>query len=122
MRHIEVNQLWLQEKVTNGDIQVMKVKGEGNLADALTKALDGPGTRKHIGLSGQETIAGRHSLTPDFVTEEQEDVSKDEAGEEDGEYMQDELCAFVGQWPAGVELLELLCLSKVSQFVPSGIG
>ena len=36
IRHIEVHQLWLQEKVTRGVIEVMKVKGEGNLADALT--------------------------------------------------------------------------------------
>ena len=48
VRHIEVNQLWLQEKVNNGEIQVMKVKGEGNLADALTKALAGPGVKKHV--------------------------------------------------------------------------
>ena len=27
IRHIEVHQLWLQEKVNNGSIEVMKVKG-----------------------------------------------------------------------------------------------
>ena len=66
IRHIEVHQLWLQEKVSRGEIQVMKVKGEGNLADALTKPLDGPGVQKHLGLAGQEIKLGRHSLTPDF--------------------------------------------------------
>ena len=30
VRHIEVNQLWLQKKVSRGEIHVMKVKGEGN--------------------------------------------------------------------------------------------
>ena len=66
IRHIEVHQLWFQEKDSRGEIQVMKVKGEGNLADALTKPLDGPGVQKHLGLTGQEIKLGRHSLTPDF--------------------------------------------------------
>ena len=58
--------------MTKGEIQVMKVKGEGNLADALTKPLEGLGTKKHLDLSGQEIIAGRHELIPEFATEEQE--------------------------------------------------
>ena len=66
VRHIEVNQLWLQEKVNNGTIQVMKVKGEVNLADAMTKSLDGTGTAKHMELTGQEVVTGRHELTPDL--------------------------------------------------------
>ncbi len=36
MRHIERNQLWLQEKVNNGQLEIEKVKGEINRADALT--------------------------------------------------------------------------------------
>ena len=68
IRHIEVHQLWLQEKVNSGAIQVMKVKGEGNLADALTKPLDGPGVKKHLELTGQMITQGRHELTPDFET------------------------------------------------------
>ena len=40
VRHIEVNQLWLQEKVNLGLIEVEKVRGESNLADALTKHKD----------------------------------------------------------------------------------
>ena len=35
VRHIEVNQLWLQDKVSTGEIEIMKVKGTGNLADGL---------------------------------------------------------------------------------------
>ena len=31
VRHIEVNQLWLQEKVRNKDIELRKVKGLENL-------------------------------------------------------------------------------------------
>ena len=41
VRHIEVNQLWLQEKVYDGKIEIIKVKTENYLADVLTKAVDG---------------------------------------------------------------------------------
>ena len=37
VRHVEVNQLWVQEKVADGSIELNKVGGEANLADALTK-------------------------------------------------------------------------------------
>ena len=40
IRHIEVNQLWLQERVNNGEMEIEKVKGETNRADALTKYCD----------------------------------------------------------------------------------
>lgn len=41
IRHVEVNQLWLQEKVSNGTIEVEKVKGIISRADAVTKPKDG---------------------------------------------------------------------------------
>ena len=37
VRHIEVNTLWLQDKVREGEIMVEKVGGKINIADALTK-------------------------------------------------------------------------------------
>ena len=40
VRHIEVNQLWLQEKVAAGKFQVIKVPTDSNLADAFTKGVD----------------------------------------------------------------------------------
>ena len=66
IRHLELHQLWLQEKVNKREIEVMKIKGEGNLADALTKPLDGKATKDHIWLTNQEIKTGRHALTPDF--------------------------------------------------------
>ena len=67
----------------------MKVKGEGNLADALTKPLEGPGLRRHLELSGQEIMQGRHSLTPEFEAAAKEDKEGEEgesgvAGELEG--------------------------------------
>ena len=39
VRHIEVNQLWVQEKNETGELRYKKVRGNENPADALTKAL-----------------------------------------------------------------------------------
>jgi hypothetical protein len=106
---IEVNQLWLQEKVNNGDIEVMKVKGEGNLADALTKALDGTATTKHIELTKQELIAGRHQLTPDFETAQKSDKEKTiESSEIPDTWRHDLSQTFYGS-----TVLELLSLDRV---------
>ena len=39
MKHIEIRDLWLQEEVLNGRVKVLKVKGEENPADLMTKIL-----------------------------------------------------------------------------------
>ena len=41
VRHIEVTQLWLQEKVAEGLISVMKVGTKKNVSDGLTKGVSG---------------------------------------------------------------------------------
>ena len=41
VRHIEVNQLWVQEKVAKGEIDLIKIPGTENRADALTKYVEG---------------------------------------------------------------------------------
>ena len=120
VRHIEVNQLWLQDKVNTGEIEVMKVKGEGNLADALTKPLEGPGVKKHIALTRQELVEGRNVLTPEFETAEEERCDRQEQEEGGGED-QDEVLECVSRWPAGVEVLDLLCLSRLETAPLSGL-
>lgn len=37
VRHIELNELWLQELVANGRVSLFKVRGEDNFSDSLTK-------------------------------------------------------------------------------------
>ena len=107
VRHIEVNQLWLQEKVNAGDIEVMKVKGEGNLADALTKPLDGPGTSKHLVLTKQEVVAGRHNLTPDFeAAEDEQGLMQEAPGTQAGAGLS--VISELETMKAGSQLLDLL--------------
>ena len=64
VRHIEVCQLWLQEKVRQGEIKVEKVNTNENVADALTKYVSCDGTRMHMKCTNQHLLSGRHELAP----------------------------------------------------------
>ena len=64
IRHIEVNQLWLQDKVSSGDIEVIKVNGKTNIADPLTKYVDQDGIRKQFAGTHQRIVKGRHRIMP----------------------------------------------------------
>ena len=37
VRHMEFNQLWIQDRVAKGDIEICKVNGKEHIADILTK-------------------------------------------------------------------------------------
>ena len=60
-----MNQLWIQDKVSKGEIEVRKVSGEDNLADALTKLVDQTLLGLHMTGAGQEVREGRHELAPE---------------------------------------------------------
>ena len=64
VRHIEVRELWVQEKVSRGDLSIKKVKGEENVADGLTKHVDRPKMEKHMAFCGLRFVKGRHRLRP----------------------------------------------------------
>ena len=76
VRHIEVNQLWLQDKVNKKEIKITKVKGEENLADALTKPLEQRGLNRHIEGVGALLAQGRHPHMPkaDYCLEDECDA------------------------------------------------
>ena len=48
VRHIEVNQLWLQDKVYNGEITLNNVGTAENIAGAFTKAVNGETLQYHV--------------------------------------------------------------------------
>ena len=64
VRHIEVNQLWLQEKVANKVITVVKIKGTENPADALTKYLNSEKLLWHMKVVSSAVCQDRHALMP----------------------------------------------------------
>ena len=66
IRHIEVTQLWLQEKVRTKQITVNKLGTDDNLSDALTKGLDAAAILKHLEGVGVEIRTDRHTLAPEL--------------------------------------------------------
>ena len=64
VRHIEVNQLWHQEKVSKKEISIIKFGTEENLVDALTKAVDAKIISKHVAGVGACVRIDRHRLAP----------------------------------------------------------
>ena len=67
VRHIEVSQLWLQEKVSSGDIQLGKGPGTDNAADHLTKPGCTESVKKHLRLTDQRIAQGRHEMMPNIA-------------------------------------------------------
>ena len=82
IRHIEVSQLWLQEKVQHGKVIITKVDTNCNLADALTKGVDASILSKHLVGVGMVIKTDRHHLAPK-VDEDQ--VVSDEMKDEEEE-------------------------------------
>ena len=62
IRHIEVSQRWVQDRVERGDIKVTKVDGTKNVADHLTKYLTREGIELQLGQASQKLVQGRHEL------------------------------------------------------------
>ena len=67
VRHVEVSQLWVQDKVMKGEIEVRKVDGKTNVADALTKHVGNEDVRVHMFRTSQYVKSGRHALAPEVA-------------------------------------------------------
>ena len=52
VRHLAVGDLWIQQRVRRGDIDVEKVPGEKQPSDLMTKPLDGERIRRLLLLAG----------------------------------------------------------------------
>ena len=64
VKHIEVNQLWLQDRVGKGDLDITKIPREINVSDQMTKDPTGPEIEKFMVGTGLEWRGGRHELAP----------------------------------------------------------
>ena len=62
IRHIEVNQLWVQEKVAQRLIEIRKVSTNDNRADLLTKHLDREKLDHHLGQLHFRREGGHNSI------------------------------------------------------------
>ena len=66
VRHIEVHQLWIQDKVAKGEIQLVKCEGTKNLADSLTKYVTTENIQMHMNGTNQAWAQGRHEIMPEI--------------------------------------------------------
>jgi len=67
VRHIDVNQLWLQDNIDKGQLDLEKVDGKRNLADALTKTVDSEDLKMHIEGVGLLFRRVRHEQAPEVA-------------------------------------------------------
>ena len=64
VRHIDVNLLWLQDKVREGVLNVRKICGKDNVADMLTKYVSGADIKRLCDMVGIDIGKDRHPLAP----------------------------------------------------------
>ena len=65
-----MNQLWIQDRVRRGDINIEKVGGKINIADAMTKYCDKESIAMHSQGSSLKYRDGRHEIAPEVLDEE----------------------------------------------------
>ena len=67
VRHIELNQLWLQDQVARGKISVRKIRGEDNFSDSLTKHSNPERIQQTMRGTLNKIIEGRHAIMPNVA-------------------------------------------------------
>jgi hypothetical protein len=67
VRHVEVRELRVQESVRRGELFLIKVRGEDNVADSLTKHFDRSKLEKCMSECGFAFRDGRHEFFPYFA-------------------------------------------------------
>ena len=65
LKHIDIKELWIQEKVNSEELKTTKVLGTVNLADALTKYFDVHVLNYHLEHTHQHIKNDRHELMPE---------------------------------------------------------
>ena len=70
VRHIEVHQLWLQDKIAKGEMGIEKIDGKTNPADALTKPCDKEMLDLHLECTSTARRQDRHELAPKLSRED----------------------------------------------------
>ena len=67
VRHIATHELWVQERVMRGDIEIVKIKNWYNTADLMTKYLTGPDITEILEQLGHKSNEpGRSTAAPNL--------------------------------------------------------
>ena len=72
LRHLDVEDLWVQEKVRNKDVEIVKVLGTDNPADIFTKYVDAAILNKALLQMGLRPEAGRPKASSSITTGEKQ--------------------------------------------------
>ena len=64
VRHLHTSDLWVQERVRNGDVELLKVLGTENPADLFTKYLDATAMDAALKKMGVVFMTGRPDCAP----------------------------------------------------------
>ena len=67
VRHLDLADLWAQEKVRSGTVELCKVLENENPADVLTKHVDQKTLTKLLSKIGMYAPPGRASCAPEIV-------------------------------------------------------
>ena len=67
VRHVELSELWLQDQVAKGRIQVHKIGGDENFADSFTKHSNHDRIAQTLYGTNQKVVRGRHPLMPEVA-------------------------------------------------------
>jgi hypothetical protein len=67
MRHVQTRYLWLQERVARGDITVVRVHTDANVADILTKAVTQVLLDRHLRTLGYRFATGRSKVAKQLL-------------------------------------------------------
>ena len=68
IRHLDTTDLWVQEVVRSGRVQLVKVLGSENPADVLTKYVDKATMTKMLTKMGMRQLQGRAKCAPAIVS------------------------------------------------------
>ena len=68
IRHLHCSDLWIQEAIRQERLQLVKVLGTENPADAMTKYLDGPALMKAMSRMNLEFRDGRAECAPELAS------------------------------------------------------
>ena len=67
VRHLDVADLWAQEKVRSGTVELCKVLGSEDPADVLTKHVDQKTPTNMLSKMGMYALPGRAPCAPEIV-------------------------------------------------------
>ena len=70
VRHLAVGQLWVQERLRNGDFRLYKYPGLLNPGDLLTKHVTSEEVHKHMSNFGVKFRDGRAECAPQLIAQQ----------------------------------------------------